>query len=272
MPKIKKLGLAVLEDDRQFFPRYDAVILYRSDLADRGFQQLADAFRTFPSNRDGRQELDEAKIIALNHSVEFGGQTEHQAARTFLENDLGIAITGEKSTSTIWSILARTGEHLDLVRKSLIPAILIGIPLGILAHRSRFLGPLILGAVGIIQTIPALALLVLVMPLVTAIGLSSLGVGSVTAVVALFLYSLLPIVAGVYAGLGGIENDYIESAKSIGMSESTRLWKIELPLASWSILSGVRTSAVINVGFATLGALIGAGGYGPADSDRNSSG
>ena len=100
------------------------------------------------------------------------------------------------------------------------------------------------------------------MPLVTALNLPSLGVGSVTAVVALFLYALLPIVQGTYTGLAGIEPQYSETAEALGLSSSFKLWKIELPLASRSIMSGIKTSAVINVGFATLGALIGAGGYG----------
>ena len=111
-----------------------------------------------------------------------------------------------------------------------------------------------LGIVGIIQTLPSLALLVFMIPF--------FGIGAVPAIVALFLYSLLPIVRNTYTGLKDIPNDIRESAEALGLSESARLRLVELPLASRSILSGIKTSAVINVGTATLGALIGAGGYG----------
>ena len=153
-------------------------------------------------------------------------------------------------------------EHLNLVRWSLVPAILVGIGLGIVAFRSVLAGQFILAIVGIFQTIPALALLVLVMPLVASMGARTIGAGSLSAIIALFLYSLLPIVRGTFTGLQGIENQYRESADALGLSSGYRLWKVELPLALPSIMSGIKTAAVINVGFAALGALIGAGGYG----------
>jgi osmoprotectant transport system permease protein len=160
------------------------------------------------------------------------------------------------------SILKRTVEHLDLVRRSLIPAILLGIPFGIIAYRFRIAGQVLLGVVGIFQTIPALALLVLVMPLVAILGARSIGEGSLSAVIALFLYSLLPIVRNTYAGFQGIENQYKESAQALGLSKRYTLFHIEMPLAMRSILAGIKTAAVMNVGFAALGGLIGAGGYG----------
>ncbi len=113
---------------------------------------------------------------------------------------------------------------------------------------------MILGIAGIIQTIPSLALLVFMIPL--------LKTGTAPAIVALFLYSLLPIISGAVVGLRSIPLSLHESAEGLGLSPWARLWLIELPLASPSILAGIRTSAVINVGTATLGALIGAGGYG----------
>ena len=111
-----------------------------------------------------------------------------------------------------------------------------------------------MGTVGVIQTIPSLALLVFMIPL--------LGIGSWPAIVALFLYSLLPIVRNTYSGLENIPIQIKESAEVLGMNSFAKLKLIELPLASRSILAGIKTSAVINVGTATLGALIGAGGYG----------
>jgi osmoprotectant transport system permease protein len=131
---------------------------------------------------------------------------------------------------------------------------LISIPLGILAHKKERIGQVILAIVGIIQTIPSLALLVFMIPL--------LGIGSTPAIVALFLYSLLPIVRNTYSGLHDIPVHIRESAEALGLSSWARLRLVELPMSSRSIVAGIKTSAVINVGTATLGALIGAGGYG----------
>jgi osmoprotectant transport system permease protein len=137
---------------------------------------------------------------------------------------------------------------------SLTAAILISIPLGIIAFRRPRAGQAILGAVGIIQTVPALALLVFMIPL--------LGIGGPPAVVALFLYSLLPIVRNTHAGLAGVAEPLRRSAEAMGLSTGQRLRLVEMPLALPTILAGIKTSAVINIGTATLGALIGAGGYG----------
>ena len=267
--KIKKFDLKVLEDDRQFFPRYDAVVLYRLDWKELDSGRRADLARAwhrlaFPdtSEQETASRLNERQIIALNDAVEFGEQTERGVAQEFLMKQLGLPVKLETEPSWLVKILYRSGEHLDLVRRSLFPAIVVGVLLGIVSFYFRRFGHLVLGFVGIIQTIPGLALLVLVMPLVSWTGFSTVGVGSITVVVALFLYSLLPIVASTYSGLTSIDRDLIESANSIGMTTRDRLMKIEIPLAMPELLSGIRTAAVMNVGFATLGALIGAGGYG----------
>jgi osmoprotectant transport system permease protein len=133
-------------------------------------------------------------------------------------------------------------------------ALLVALPLGIAAARRPGAGRIILGIVGILYTIPALALLVFMIPL--------LGIGPIPAIVALFLYSLLPIVRNTHAGLTGIPRPLRESAEALGLSEWTRLRRVELPLASPSIMAGIKTAVVINIGTATLGALIGAGGLG----------
>jgi len=254
--KIKKLGLVTLQDDRQFFPEYECVILYRRQLEER-FPRFIGHLRSL----EGR--IDEARMIDLNYQAESLSLSETEVARGFLADVLSVRLndqaTADRLGTRLWQ---RTLEHLDLVRKSLIPAILCGIPLGIIAFRWKRLGSAILACTGIIQTIPALALLVLIMPVIALLNLPSLGTGSTTAVAALFLYSLLPIVMGTYTGLNSIEVQYVESAAALGLSTGYRLRKVELPLAARSILSGIKTAAVINVGFATLGALIGAGGYG----------
>ncbi|HET6922469.1 MAG TPA: ABC transporter permease, partial [Anaeromyxobacteraceae bacterium] len=145
-------------------------------------------------------------------------------------------------------------QHVALVLGSLLAAIAVGVPLGILAARRRGVAQPVLLAAGLVQTIPSLALLVALIPL--------LGIGAWPALAALFLYGLLPVVRNTEAGLSGIAPELRESALALGLPPGARLRLVELPLASPSILAGVQTAAVINVGTATLGALVGAGGYG----------
>jgi osmoprotectant transport system permease protein len=166
---------------------------------------------------------------------------------------LGIAARAEQTG--FWAELRqRTIEHLALVSVSLGAAILAAIPLGIVAARRPALGQLLLALTGIFQTIPSLALFVFLIPF--------LGIGWPPTVAALFLYSLLPIVRNTHAGLSAIPRPIRESADVIGPDPGARLRLVELPLAASTILAGIKTAAVINVGTATLAALIGAGGYG----------
>lgn len=252
--KIKSHDLVLLEDDRSYFPRYDAVLLYRSDLLDRAPQFVASMLHLTGT-------IDEGTMTSLNARVEIERQTEAQVAADFVRNSFGIT-TKDQTETRPWRVYARTVEHLDLVRSSLIPAILVAVPIGILAAKLGWLDSVVLGAVGIVQTIPALALLVTLMPVMAYLGLTSVGLGSATAISALFLYSLLPIVRNTHVGLQTIPEKYREVALSLGVSPWYRLVYIEMPLAMPSIVAGIKTAAVINVGFATLGALIGAGGYG----------
>ena len=131
---------------------------------------------------------------------------------------------------------------------------IVAIPLGIAASRNETLSQIVLGVVGVIQTLPSMALLVFMIPI--------FGLGAIPAIAALFFYSLLPIVRNTYSGLTQIPVAILESAQVLGLEKSARLKLVELPLALPSILSGIKTAAVINVGTATIGALIGAGGYG----------
>jgi osmoprotectant transport system permease protein len=165
-----------------------------------------------------------------------------------------IGPSGSGKSTLLERVGARTEEHLFLVALSLAAAFLIAIPLGIGAARWPRGGQLILAAAGVIQTIPSLALLVFMIPL--------LGIGARPAVAALFLYSLLPIVRNTYAGLRTIPRDVRDLAEALGLPRLQRLWRADLPMASPAILAGIKTAAVIDVGTATLGALIGAGGYG----------
>jgi osmoprotectant transport system permease protein len=250
-PEIQAEHLRVLEDDLHHFPEYRAVLLVRADLGKRvpgateALGQLA-----------GR--IDQPTMIALNVRARVDRLPESSVAADFVRSRLHLDSGGSEARSAEpgwWQrLLARLREHLALVAISLALSLLAAIPLGVLAARSPRLGQAVLALVGIIQTIPSLALLVLMIPL--------LGIGTRPAIAALFLYGLLPIVRNTHAGLTGIPPDLRESADALGLPGRDRLWRVELPLASPSILAGVKTSAVIAVGTATLGALVGAGGFG----------
>jgi osmoprotectant transport system permease protein len=248
----------VLQDDLHHFPRYYAVILYREDLGDRA-PDVVEALLQL----EGR--IPRAAIVEMNARAKprraQDRVDESQVAADFLAENPFFSAQDDEGGSAVLaaeSLAARllhfTGQHLYLVALSLSAAILISLPLGVLAAKRPAAGQAILGAVGIIQTIPAFALLVFLVPL--------LGLGPIPAIVALFLYSLLPIVRNTFTGLHDISLPIRESAEALGLPPTARLRLIELPLAARSILAGVKTSAVINVGTATLGGLIGAGGFG----------
>ena len=152
------------------------------------------------------------------------------------------------------NLAINTRQHLLLVSSSLLAAIVIAVPLGSLAYCMPASRHVILGTVGVLQTLPSMAVLMFLLPL--------LGLGVWPTIVALFLYSLLPIVRNTFNGLQEIPGNLRESATVLGLEPRARLWLVELPMASRSILSGIKTAAVINVGTATIGGLIGAGGYG----------
>jgi len=246
--KIARYQLRVLDDDRGYFPRYDAVLLYRADLPQRAPQ----AFRAL-QQLEGR--IDPALMIRMNAAAELEGKTFAQAAALFTgSTDTGgeRRFLGTLFGADFWRI---TREHLLLVGASLACSIAVGIPLGIAAARLPSAAQLILGIVGVIQTIPSLALFAFLIALVGTIGV-------VPALIALFLYALLPIVRNTHTGLTSISRGMRQAAMAIGLDAGQRLRLIELPLALPAILAGIKTSAVINVGTATIAAFIGAGGYG----------
>ena len=249
--KILKLHLRRLQDDLGYFPQYEAVYVYRLELAQRA-PALVAALHSLEGT------IDEARMTKMNARVELDGRSESRVAATFLAETRGIH-THVPARSVARDITRYTLEHLNMVSVSLVAAVLVAIPLGVVAARRPRLAQPILGVVGVIQTIPSIALLVL---LIRPVSYFSDQLGYPQAVVALFLYSLLPIVRNTYTGLRGISPQLHESAIALGLPPWVRLWRIELPLASRTILAGVKTAAVINVGFATLGGFIGAGGYG----------
>jgi osmoprotectant transport system permease protein len=200
--------------------------------------------------------IDQAAMAKLNAQVKMDGRADRDVAAAFLRVALGLdaATRGEAGLMQAGARLGQaTLEHLALVGISLAAAIIVAIPLGIAAYLFRGVGHGVLAVVGIVQTVPALAMLVFMIPL--------LGIGAVPAMAALFLYS---ITRNTHAGLAGIAEPIRQSALALGLGTADRLLRIELPLAAPLILAGIKTAAVINVGTATLGALIGAGGYGQA--------
>ena len=244
--EIKYYDLKILKDDLNHFTEYKAVLLYRKDLK-KDHPKILERILRLENN------LTENEITKLNALVRIDKQTESIAAAGFLKDKFDLDIKVEEE-SVYSRFFRNTIDHLFLVGISLFAAILISIPLGIIAYKVSSFGNVILGIVGVIQTIPSLALLVFMIPF--------FGIGAKPAIIALFLYSLLPIVRNTHSGLQQISPQIRESADVLGLTRSAILRKIELPLISQSVLSGIKTSAVINVGTATLGALIGAGGYG----------
>ncbi len=244
--EVRSERLRVLIDDRHFFPAYQAVFLYRADFAERHPEVIA-AWRRLEGT------ISEDAMIDMNVRVKLQQEPPSRVAADFLRERLGVSAAHEER-----GLVARLGQttlqHLGLVGASLSAALLVALPLGVWSARRPRQGQIILGAAGVLQTIPSLALLVFLIPVF------HLGAGS--AIVALFLYSLLPIIRNTYAGLHDLPLQLRESAEALGLPPRARLRLIELPLASRSILAGIKTSAVINVGTATLGGLIGAGGYG----------
>ncbi|RZJ37888.1 MAG: ABC transporter permease subunit [Chryseobacterium sp.] len=151
-------------------------------------------------------------------------------------------------------LLTQITQHLALTFLSLLLAIIVGVPLGILIARKRKLSSPVLGFAGILQTIPSIALLGFMIP--------AFGIGATPAIVALLIYALLPIIRNTFTGITGVNQAVIESAKAMGMNRKQLLFKVELPLAMPVIIAGVRTAAVINVGVATLASFVAAGGLG----------
>lgn len=245
--EIELWDLAVLEDERGFFPSYQAVVLWREDAALRA-PHAVESWSALAGT------IDAAAMRRMNREAAVDRQPPALVARRFVAEELGLELAERRAAGVHRALLGTTFDHLALVLPSLLAAVLLALPLGIAAARRPRLGQLVLAVTGVLQTIPSLALLVMLVPLV--------GIGAKPAILALFLYSLLPIVRNTQTGLASLPKSLLESADGLGLLPRERLWLIELPLALPAILAGIKTAAVINVGTATLGALVGAGGYG----------
>lgn len=241
--QIEALDLVLLEDDRKVFPPYEAVFLASQKFVDR----FPEAWAALSGLRG---TIDEPQMRKLNGAVE----REHESPSDVISAYRGKIREVPASSSWVAEVKRRTTEHLFLVGVAVLISIVVGIPLGFLCHRSRVLGRVLLLSTSVVQTIPSLALLCLLIPV--------FGIGRLPALVALCLYSLLPVVQNTLIGFQSIDPRLIETAHALGLSEVKRLLWIEFPLASRTIIAGVRTAAIIGVGTATIAALIGAGGYG----------
>jgi len=243
--EIQKYDLLLLEDDRHFFPTYLAAPLVRTELPSAVKSALHDLAGV----------IDEEQMQRLNAAVVIEGRTFAEAADKFLRNrslksDTAVTIGKDK-----WGLLAsRSWIHIKLTAISLFSAMSLAIPFGVLIYRVPKAARPIIYLAGLLQTIPSLALLALMIPI--------FGIGVTPALVALFLYALLPILRNTYSALTSIDPVLKKVSIGMGLTVWQRLRYIELPLGVPTILAGVRTAAVILVGTATIAAFIGAGGLG----------
>ena len=260
---LARFDLITLVDDRHFFPPYEAAAL----VSPRVSAERADVIAAL-SRLSGR--LTEGDVRRWNALIEVeqrpiadvarGALTELTLVRAAGTGD--VATAGRAATSGFlaysWARRAETWrlirEHLVLVSVALAAAIMVAVPLGVLLTRTPRAAAWVMQGLGIVQTIPSLALLAFMIPV--------LGIGLAPALVALWLYALLPIARATYSGVSNADPDAVAASEALGATAWQRLWWVQLPLATPAVLAGVRTSAVITVGAATLAAFIGAGGLG----------
>jgi osmoprotectant transport system permease protein len=256
--KIGHLKLKVLDDDAAYFPRYDAVLLYRLDLPQRTPKAWA-ALKVLQGS------IDERTMIAMNARAELDKVAFDVIAREHLAHKAaGSSGAAAPSNAAAQGFAARlfgpdfwrlTAQHIGLVVAAVALAVLIGVPLAVWVTPHAGARGLVLGATGLLQTVPSLALL--------AVLISLLGrIGTLPALLALMLYALLPIMRNTVAGLQGVPQGLTLAARALGLSSAQQLRVVELPLAAPVIVAGIRTATTIAVGTATLAAFIGAGGYG----------
>jgi osmoprotectant transport system permease protein len=238
----------VLDDDAGYFPRYDAVVLYRLDVP----QRFPKAWAALQALSGG---IGEKAMIAMNARAELQSVAFEKIARDHLAGQTGAG------SNDFWDklfgpdFLRLTLQHLWLVAASVGMAVLLGVPLAVWVTPHAGWRTGVLGATGLLQTIPSLAML--------AVLISWLGrIGTVPALIALTLYALLPIMRNTCTGLTEVPNGLKLAGQALGLSTMQRLFLIELPLAMPTLIAGVRTATTITVGTATIAAFIGAGGYG----------
>ena len=265
---LERYGLVVLADDRGFFPEYLALPLIRTD--------LPEAAQVAILALAGR--LDATTMRKMNGEVVIADRTFAAVAREFrdqqsllLDNEREVAHevadknsngAGQQELGQSWlpdeglvaSLVANTLRHLQLTAIALGFAVFTGLPLGILVFRSASASRVVLYVAGLLQTVPSIALLALMIPL--------FGIGVLPAIVALFLYSLLPILRNTITAMATVDPLLQKVAAAMGLHWQQQIRYLLLPLAMPNVLAGLKTAAVISIGTATLAAFIGAGGLG----------
>lgn len=241
--ELEQYDLVILEDDLGYFPEYLAVPLARRSLP----AAAVDALSVLAGS------IDDAQMQAMNAQVVFGGRSFAEVANGFLvERGLARARADE---STLFSDLRRnTAQHLKLTAAALVAAVLVGVGVSLVVFRAPLVSRMVIYFCGLLQTVPSIALLALLIPL--------LGIGVAPAILALFLYSLLPILRNTITALTTIDPTLTRVAVAMGLSRREQLRHVYLPLSLPSMFAGIRTAAVISIGTATLAAFIGAGGLG----------
>ena len=239
--KIKKLKLQLLDDDHHYFPVYQAVWVARTSFV----EQHPREWRAL-QGLEGR--ISEKAMLDMNAEADIEKIPFDKIAARFL----GSAMPSSRGWLT--EVGHRTREHLWLVGVSLLFSVLVGIPLGVAAVRFHAAGQAILLSSALIQTVPSLALLCFLIPV--------FGVGTKPALAALCLYSLLPVVLNTFTGIRAVNPTHVENARAFGLNRRQVLFRVVLPLASPTLLAGIKTATIVSIGTATLAALVGAGGYG----------
>lgn len=241
--QIVNSDLVILEDDQDFFPEYLALFIARDDLD-------ADVMRIL-STLSGR--IDDTQMRRMNLEVLDPKVSYAQIAAQFLRDEN--LVEGYAAESAVWSSLRRnTQRHLKLTFIALSLAIVVGVGIASAVYRHRKLADAFLYFTGLMQTVPSIALLALLIPLV--------GIGQTPAIIALFLYSLLPIARSTITAMLAIPPGFRLVAAAMAMTRGQELRYVLMPLAMPHVIAGIRTAAVISIGTATLAAFIGAGGLG----------
>lgn len=248
--ELARYNLRMLEDDRAFFPEYLALPLVRRDLPEGAKSVLLELGNKLTASR--MQALN-AQVLAGsdNGDADIAGTAQKFLVEQGMISATAVSTPGSRMWRGLWR---NTLRHLQLTLIALGFAVVVGVGVGLLVFRNANLASAVVYLCGLLQTIPSIALLALMIPL--------LGIGLLPAIVALFLYALLPILRNTVVALGTIDPELVRTAKAIGLSRSERMRHVLVPMALPNIFAGVRTAAVISVGTATLAAFIGAGGLG----------
>lgn len=243
--EIPKYDLVLLQDDRNFFPQYFGVPFYRSQIDPKAKELLNRLAGT----------LNDSLMQTLNARVIYDKKSFAAVAHEFLTEKSLIGSDKKFEGSSVYSeIFQKTARHLEITIISLLLAVLIAFPAGVMLSLYPAIARPVLYSTGLLQTIPSIALLAIMIPL--------FGIGLFPAVVALFLYALLPILRNTASGIFSVDPIIKKVATGMGLTRMQRLRYVDIPLAMPAIFAGIKTAAVINIGTATLAAFIGAGGLG----------